>query len=415
MSLPRNRLAVVASPGELFSPDDLGRPNRTIDYERGGVGVSDGSQGFDVRDWRARLVGNNVVIGYMPDGPETTLFSDTGITQITLTFDQNMRPSIGYVAFGIGKLWWYDSAIPGQTTTVIGPGVKSPFLTLDDKREGMSAVNDMLLFYFIGSRLCYRQQRERFNTERTLRWMSGTRLSIAKVGMNKSLRLQIEIAGKDNSSDPYAYLPAWSPASYITSGTSITATLPQSVAVGDVVMVAIVARSAITAPAGWTLHTSADCASAATALQRLSVFTKDTVAPADANTTAVFTQAAAGRMGVMSVGARRDGGAVSILSAGTAAVNSTSTNAVTPAVATSTANGQLAVVFATTINAQATTTTPTPPTDFDLISGAAADTRLACAYLAIDNTAATSGSMAFDNGSPTNNGLAAITLRFGPT
>ena len=88
----------------------------------------------------------------------------------------------------------------------------------------------------------------------------------------------------------------------------------------------------------------------------------------------------------------------------------------TPAVATSTRNGQLALVFATTINAQASATLPTVATNFDLITSAAvAEYRLACAYQALDDTQSSSGNITFDNGTPTSNGLASVTLRISPT
>lgn len=416
MSLPGDRLSTVSATAKLRAPDDLGRPTRTIDYELGGIEISDTSQGLQAQQWRLRLDGTAVKIGKYPNGTETTIFSEAGITQLTLAFDQNGAATVGYMAFGIPKLRWFDSSIGGIATTVLTAGAASLFLTLDDKRDGQAAQSDMLLFYIRGNRLCYTQQRDRFLIERTLRWLAGPNVSITNAGMSVSNRLQIELDGADNTLDPFLYLPSWTPSSYATSATSFGLVLPPGISPGDKLFAAVVARSAITPPAGWTLHTSVDCASAVTALQRLSVFTKDSAAPADSGATATFTQATAGRMGAMAVVVRRDGGSPVIASASTAVVNTTSTNAVTPPVATSTRNGQLALVFATTINAQAVSALPTAPSNFDLITSTPiAEYRLACAYQSLDETQSSRGTITFDNGTPTNNGLAAITFRISPT
>lgn len=411
MSLPGNALAVIPAPAPLLSPDDLGRPNRTIDYERGGVALNNATQGQNVNTYRLRLVGNDVRIGIFPGGTETTLFTEAGITQVTLCFDQNMRPTVGYVAFNITKLYWFDSSIPGQTTSTIGTGASSPFLTLDDKRDGQNAASDMLLFFLRANRLVYRQQRERFLIERTLRWFAGSKVSIAKAGMNKAGRLQIELAGAENAVDPFIYLPSWREVTYLAAATSITVTLPSVISAGGMVFVAVMARSAITAPAGWTLLQSVDCSSAATALQRLTVFTKNSVGPSDQSAAHTFTQATALRIGIMACAAKRDGGGISVAASATSTVASTSTNTVTPPVATASQNGQLVLTFATSINAQASVTTPIPPTDSSLWSGTVGENRLAAAYQLLDNTAATAGGYTFDNGAPTNNGLAAVTVR----
>jgi len=411
MSLPGNALAVVPQKAPLFSPDDLGRPNRTIDFERGGVALNDATQGQNVNTYRLRLVGNDVRIGIFPVGTETTVFTEAGITQLTLCFDQNMRPTVGYVAFNIAKLYWYDSSIPGTTTSTIGAGVTSPFLTQDDKREGQTGTNDMLLFFLRANRLVYAQQRERFLIERTLRWFAGSAVTISKVGMNKINRIQIELAGANNAVDPFVYLPSWTVSTYRDAATSITVTLPSVISTGGLVFVAVMARSAITPPAGWTVLQSVDCSSAATALQRLTVFTKDSVAPSDQSTAHIFTQSSSLRMGIVACAAKRDGGNISVAASSTSTVASTSTNTVTPPAVTSTQNGQLVLTFATSINGVTAATTPTPPTNTSLWSGTAGENRLAAAYHLLDNTSSSAGAFTFDNGGPTNNGLAAVTVR----
>lgn len=197
MSLPEDTLALVAVPADLLPPDEGARVPLIQDYELGGVALNDSSQGLQVKNWRIRLVGNEVRISADPYASETVLFSETGITELSLAFNQNMAPNVAYVALGITKLYWYSTALGAMTTTTFSSDIYSPFLTMDDKRSVATLLNwnDVLMFYLRSDLLCYRQQRESFGTERVLQTLSGTSGFIAKVGMNKGLRVQIEIGG----------------------------------------------------------------------------------------------------------------------------------------------------------------------------------------------------------------------------
>jgi hypothetical protein len=196
MSLPGDALG-ASFPADFLSPDDLGRPTRLTDFERGGIALNDGSQGLDVQDWRVRVVGDDVLISAFPYTSESVLITEANIRDISLAFDQNMRPTLAYMVGDAAKLYWYDAALPGQTTTTLAAGVFSPFLAMDDKRAfaTSTASNDILLLYLRGSTLYYRQQRERYNTERTLRVFGGPGVSIKRAGMNRGLRFQIEVVG----------------------------------------------------------------------------------------------------------------------------------------------------------------------------------------------------------------------------
>jgi hypothetical protein len=200
MSLPGESLEVAAPAALFLVPDDLGRPTRALDFERGGVALNDASQGLNVTNWRARVSGNDVLISEEPYSSESVLITEPGIIDISLSFDQNMRPTLAYRVGSDCKLYWYDAALPGQTTTTFS-GISSPFLALDDKRDVATAIasNDILFFYINGSNLCYRQQRDRFNTERVLRTFAGGGVSIKRVGMGAGLRVQVEVTGIDAS------------------------------------------------------------------------------------------------------------------------------------------------------------------------------------------------------------------------
>ena len=412
MSLPGDALSATAAPSALLSPDILGRPSRVIDYERGGIALNDGTQGLDVQDWRARLVGNEIRVAPEPYDTETTLLTLAGITELSLAFDQNMNPAIAYLQLGQAKLYWYSTSLGAMTTTILDADVRSPFVCMDDKRAAATSmgINDVLLFYLRSNRLCYRQQRESYGTERTLAWFEGSSVTIKKAGMNNGLRMQIELVGMNSKLATGAVLASWREAAYLASVTSIAALMPDDVATGDLLYAVLMHRSAATPPAGWTLLTSAACLEGATT-QTLSVFKKDTAAEADAGVSATFSQSASGRMGLLYFCVRATSGALIYLGAASSVVDDTATNTVTAPIAAA-AGTELVMTLATTVNATADVTFPSIAAGMSIISGQASQTRIGAAYQRRTVGQTNAGRFTFNNGSPVNNGLAALTLRF---
>jgi len=193
VSLPDNTLSEITVEGVLLTPDIDGRsPNKLVDYELGGVALNDASQGIDVKIWRATYSGGSVKFSPSPFVSETSVITVAGITELSIAFDQNMRPTVAYRAGGECRLYWYDSLIESPTTTVFNPTALSPFLTMDDKRYSADERNDILFFYIQDGVLCYRQQRDRFGVERELTTVPGG-YYIKKCGMNNGLRLQLEL------------------------------------------------------------------------------------------------------------------------------------------------------------------------------------------------------------------------------
>lgn len=189
MSLPTDALPYQTPVDAWLSPDVVGRPSLVEDYEEGGVGLNDPSQGLQVQDWYFYLVGNAVTA----DG--TTLITVAGITELSGSFDQNMNPTIAYVATGQAYLYWYETATEMQITTTLAADVRSPFVTMDDKRGPATTINinDVLLFYIRGTSLYYRQQRESYDTERLLYEGVTADQVILRAGMSVGLRMQVEL------------------------------------------------------------------------------------------------------------------------------------------------------------------------------------------------------------------------------
>lgn len=170
-----------------------------IDYEKGGVGLNNPTQGLQVQTWTLRYdrASGNMRLS-APNTPEFTLWNRPDITEVSLAFDQNMNPFVAFVQAGVAKFWWYDPTIPGQTfaESLLGTAI-TPRATMDEKRATQSAVSDIILGYMRNNNLCYRIQRERYLTEHVLRTGCGGKL--ADIGRNTGYRLQFKLT---DTTDP---------------------------------------------------------------------------------------------------------------------------------------------------------------------------------------------------------------------
>lgn len=191
MAIPENRRSTVPVVGSILPPNDRFRPPLTA-YHTGGVEISDGSQGLNVKVWVAQGYPDRVEV-FPENDPGATQVFVSGATEIqfvALAFDQNMRPVIAYTDDGLTKLFWFDTTIQDYTTTDY-PTAKSPYCIMDDTRDQATAAgtNDVLFLYLDGG-LKYRQQRDRYTIERTLSAEASGR--IARAGMNNKFRVQVE-------------------------------------------------------------------------------------------------------------------------------------------------------------------------------------------------------------------------------
>jgi hypothetical protein len=194
--MPDNELSSRAVVDDLLAPDISGRPTLLTDYERGGIALQDPSQGLNVREWTAQVVLDDVRV-YPSESPGsyTTVITVPGITEISLSFDQNMNPTLAYMVGSQAFLYWYDSVPEMMVTTELDAGVYSPFLAMDDKRDNAnrSGTNDILLFYLLNGGLYFRQQRDRFTIEYPLAEGINPAMRIFYAGMAVNLRVKVEL------------------------------------------------------------------------------------------------------------------------------------------------------------------------------------------------------------------------------
>lgn len=194
--IPEERLSSTAVPADFIAPDDADPPNALVDYELGGVALNDASGGLQDRVWTLRAEGDTgrVYVG-APGVGESLVFTALGITELSLAFDQNMRPFIAFVQNGRAKYRWFDTVIGENRISDLDPADETPRCCMDDKRGNQTSLgtNDIILAYVRGGDLYYRQQRDRFETERLL--YEGVPGRLLRVGMHKQYRLQFMFEG----------------------------------------------------------------------------------------------------------------------------------------------------------------------------------------------------------------------------
>lgn len=194
MPLPENTKSTFAVGGLYLPPDDL-LTSPILDYEIGGVAINDASQGMLLRTWRGIYNKQDGWL-YLQADNETPVqwIQDFQISEFSFTFDQNMRPTVGYVSLDVMKLRWYDTTINNYRTDTFG-AARNPRLALDDKRPLALALgnSDVIFAYIRGDSLYYRQQRDRYTVERLLRSGIESNIKLKNIGMARGLRMQFEL------------------------------------------------------------------------------------------------------------------------------------------------------------------------------------------------------------------------------
>lgn len=199
--IPENRLSTTPVPAAFVWTG--ARSDPFTDTEMGGTALNDVTLGLLVKMWTVRYdkpTGN--VIMSAPGVGDVIAFTRADVTELSLTFDQNMNPFIAFVQAGQAKFWWYDPLVPGQVfeESLLPSTVKNPRCSLDDKRELESANNDIILAYVRAGSLYVRYQRERYLDEHLMR--TGVS-KLYQVGMNNQYRFQFSYEGVGQPDPPF--------------------------------------------------------------------------------------------------------------------------------------------------------------------------------------------------------------------
>lgn len=163
-----------------------------IDFDYGPVDITDTSQGLLAKVWTGTYNSQNQIV-YSADGVVgSVIITVPNVKELSITFDQNGRPSLAYWDGTYSNLYWYNTLDQAFETLQLPLGSYNPRVILDDKRDFNLANSDILLCYIRGATLYIRYQRERFLTEHTLINVGGfARLS--NIGMGNNNRIQFYI------------------------------------------------------------------------------------------------------------------------------------------------------------------------------------------------------------------------------
>lgn len=200
--IPEQRLSTEI----IFSSTMVENPQPTplLSRERGGVALQDPSQGLQVRVWECTTISSgdlaipDQVIVYAEGIEPVVLFSALEVTEVSLAFDQNMRPFVAFVSVGAAKYYWYDSAIEDARISDLPAGSSSPRATLDDHRLLQSGTSDIIMVYIRDGNLYFRAERDRYTVEYLLRADINLEIispTVHYIAMNHVNRLQISVRG----------------------------------------------------------------------------------------------------------------------------------------------------------------------------------------------------------------------------
>lgn len=189
MSLPDGVLSTVPVPGDFLGAGAANVLDRLRDYEEGPIAEQDPSEGLMYQEWRAYIRDNNIILEADNLAPRVVYEGQGELTDISIAFNQNGDLHYAYVEGGVAKLFYYDTLTAEFQVMELEEGVRTPKITLDDKRLSQAGNSDIILSYIKADNgLYYRQQRERFQVERLLH--PGPFVMIRQMYMNTGWRLQ---------------------------------------------------------------------------------------------------------------------------------------------------------------------------------------------------------------------------------
>jgi hypothetical protein len=208
--MPNNTLSVTPIVAPFQAPRGALRSlaaDGLSDLHFGGVALGDPSQGLTFQLWRVSAKSDGIYLA-APNTPSFKILDIRAAVWVALSFDQNARPFIAWVAdeSGTANFYWFDTTINNfRITTLAGP-IFRIFATLDDPRPVEIQNGDIILAYVRSGNLFTRVQRERFGVEHSFGIAPG---SLVQLGLNLKLRLQFAFQNAgDRLLPPQEYSPS---------------------------------------------------------------------------------------------------------------------------------------------------------------------------------------------------------------
>jgi hypothetical protein len=154
----------------------------------GGTALSNSANGRMVQLWSIWYDGTNINVS--PSGGAIAFsIAESGVSQLSLAFDENMNVAICWLSAGNANLYYYDTVSAGYITLTIP--ATSCVACIDDPASFYSGQSDVIFSYTRAGNLYYRQQRDRYTIERLI-GPCTTKL-LRRVGLSTGNRLQFEL------------------------------------------------------------------------------------------------------------------------------------------------------------------------------------------------------------------------------
>lgn len=188
--IPGNQFALTPIISKFRPPNDLAYdPLKQVVW--GGQAIGDGTKGRLVKYWEVALAPEGITVKPVNGPIEFTLtgLNVNEITSVTLAFDSNMGVVIAYTV-PTGTNLYYFNSLNSQYITRFFADINSCRLAVDDARDFYSSSSDVIFAYTRLGNVYYRQQRDRYDTERLI-GASANRL--IKLGQSFVNRLQLEL------------------------------------------------------------------------------------------------------------------------------------------------------------------------------------------------------------------------------
>lgn len=186
--IPANAFTAVPQPASFQAP--YNEPYTPLQQVvRGGNAIGDASAGRQVKDWIATYAAGTIVVKPVGDLVAAFAMMAADVLTLSLAFDNNMGIVLAWKTPTGAKLYYYDTLTSAYITRVFA-GIESCRVCVDDARSVYNASSDVIFGYVKTGNLYWRQQRDRYDTERLI---GPTAKQLKRMAPSVTNRLQFEL------------------------------------------------------------------------------------------------------------------------------------------------------------------------------------------------------------------------------
>lgn len=185
--IPGNQFTTIPVVHSYISP--YNRPYKPLEQAvLGGIALNDPSRGRMYQNWIVFY--ENPFIRIKPEnGSVVFSLEQPDVKTVSLAFDNNMNIALAWQKTTGSYLYYFDILIDDYAILEI-PGATSCRIVVDDPRDFYISASDIIFGYTLNGNLYWRQQRDRYATERLIGEAQG---KLRKMAPSDGNRLQFEL------------------------------------------------------------------------------------------------------------------------------------------------------------------------------------------------------------------------------